>query len=207
MKRPEREQVIVFPDRAAMRAWLEAHHGTAGEAWVGLYRKGVPKPSISYADAVEVGLAFGWIDGISYGIDDELRAQRFTPRRRGSIWSAVNVARMQRIIDAGEAHPAGMAAFEARTPERTGVYSHENAPRDLPPPYEGRLRENGAAWAFWQRQSPSYRRAATWWVLSAKQQATRDRRLATLIEDCAAGRWIKPTAYGRVRARRSESAG
>ena len=207
MKRPAREQVIVFPDRAAMRAWLGAHHDTAGEAWVGLYRKGVPKPSISYADAVEVGLAFGWIDGISYGIDAELRAQRFTPRRRGSIWSAVNVARMQRIIDAGEAHPAGIAAFEARTPERTGVYSHENAPRDLPPPYEARLRANEAAWAFWHAQSPSYRRAATWWVLSAKHQATRDRHLATLIEDCAAGRWIKPTAYGRGRAKRTESPG
>ena len=206
MKRPERDQVIVFADRAAMRAWLEAHHDTGGEAWVGLYRKGVAKAAISYADAVEVGLAFGWIDGISYGIDEELRAQRFTPRRRDSIWSDVNVERMQRLIDAGEAHPAGIAAFEARTADRTGVYSHENAPRKLSPAYESRLRANETAWTYWQEQSPSYRRGASHWILSAKREETRERRLATLIEDCAAGRWIKPFAYGTTRDRRPGSA-
>lgn len=205
MRRPERDQVIVFPDRAAMRDWLEQHHDTDAEAWVGLYRKGASNTAISYAEAVEIGLAFGWIDGISYGIDDELRAQRFTPRRPGSTWSEVNVARMQRLIDAGEAHPAGIAAFEARTAARTGVYSYENAFRELPPAYESRLRAHDGAWHYWLAQPPSYRRMATWWVLSARQQATRDRRLATLIDDCAAGRWIKSAAYGRDRAKRPES--
>lgn len=192
----------MFPSREAFRSWLEEHHDTVSAVWVGYHRARVDTAAIGYVDSVEVGLAFGWIDGITYRVDDEVRATRFTPRRRGSNWSAVNVERMQRIIDAGEAHPAGLAAFEARTAARTGVYSYEHAPRDLPAEYEAPLRANEAAWAYWQAQPPSYRRGATHWVLSAKRQATRDRRLATLVEDCAAGRWIKPAAYGRTRARR-----
>jgi uncharacterized protein YdeI (YjbR/CyaY-like superfamily) len=181
---------------------MEQHHATVDAVWVGYYRAGVDKASIGYVDSVEVGLAFGWIDGITYRVDDEVRAIRFTPRRKGSNWSAANVERMQRIIAAGEAHPAGLAAFEARTASRTGVYSYETAPRELPAAYEAPLRASEAAWQFWQAQAPSYRRVATHWVLSAKRQATRDRRLATLVEDCAAGRWIRPAAYGRARDRR-----
>lgn len=181
---------------------MEEHHDTVDAVWVGYYRAGVDTASIGYVDSVEVGLAFGWIDGITYRVDDEVRATRFTPRRKGSNWSAVNVERMQRIIDAGEAHSAGLAAFEARTANRTGVYSYENAPRELPAEYERQLQANEAAWAYWLAQSPSYRRGATHWVLSAKRPATRDRRLATLVEDCAASRWIKPAAYGRTRDKR-----
>jgi len=199
VKRPTRDQVRIFPDAAAMRAWLAEHHDTDTEAWIGYWRRGVDRASVSYPESVEVGLAFGWIDGISYRVDDEVRTVRFTPRRRGSNWSEVNVARMGRIIASGDAHPAGIAAFEAREPARTGVYSYENAPRELPPEYASRMQATPAAWTHWQAQSPSYRRTATHWVVSAKRQETRDRRLATLIEDCAAGRPIRMLAYGRAR--------
>jgi uncharacterized protein YdeI (YjbR/CyaY-like superfamily) len=198
VKRPTRDQVRIFTDAAAMRAWLAKHHDTETEAWIGYWRKGVDRPSVAYPESVEVGLAFGWIDGISYRVDDEVRTVRFTPRRRGSNWSDLNVARMGRIIAAGDAHPSGIAAFEARVPATTGVYSYENAPRELPPEYAERMQANPAAWAYWQARSPSYRRTATHWVVSAKRQETRDRRLATLIEDCAAERPIRLLAYGRT---------
>jgi uncharacterized protein YdeI (YjbR/CyaY-like superfamily) len=202
LPRPSRDEVAVFSSRAEFVAWLEDHHATSDGLWVGYYRKGVGKTSVTYAEAVEVALAFGWVDSLTYRVDDEIHTNRFTPRRRGSNWSAVNVARMQRLIETGEARPAGIAAFEARTPERTGVYSYESAARDLPAPQAAQLRSNAAAWAFWEAQSASYHRAATHWVLSAKREETRQRRLATLIADCAAGRWIKPLAYGRTRDRR-----
>ena len=192
LQRPARDEVAVFPSRADFIAWLEEHHATSDGLWVGYYRKGVGKTSVSYTEAVEAGLAFGWVDSLTYRVDDEVHTNRFTPRRKGSNWSVVNVARMERLIETGEARPAGIVAFEARTPQRTGVYSYESAPRDLPPPERERLHRNAAAaGSFWESQSASYRRGATHWVLSAKRAETRERRLATLIEDCAAGRRIK----------------
>jgi uncharacterized protein YdeI (YjbR/CyaY-like superfamily) len=197
VKRPTRDGVMVFPDAAGFREWLEAHHADTAEAWVGYYRKDVPKTSIRYPEAVDEALCFGWIDGIGYRVDDEVTSNRFTPRRARSTWSATNVRRVGELQAAGRLHPAGLAAFEARTTDNTGIYSYENRPADLPPDYLAVLRANAAAWAWWQAQSPSYRRTATWWVVSAKQQATRDRRLATLVADSAAGRMIKPLTYGR----------
>jgi uncharacterized protein YdeI (YjbR/CyaY-like superfamily) len=183
-------QVIVFATAAEFRAWLEANHDTSSEQWVGYYRKGVPKRSMTYAEAVEEALCFGWIDGVARRVDDEVHANRFTPRTKRSTWSALNVARMQALIAGGRAHPAGLAAFEARTPDRTGIYSYENRPADLPPAYRARLDADAAASAWWRAQTPGYRRVATWWVVSARREDTRERRLATLIEDCAAGRKI-----------------
>jgi uncharacterized protein YdeI (YjbR/CyaY-like superfamily) len=113
MKPPTRENVRIFPSAADFRAWLEAHHDTATELWVGYYKKGVPKTSMTYPEAVEEALCFGWIDGLARRIDDEVSALRFTPRRKGSNWSAINVGKMQRLIASGWAHPAGIAAFEA----------------------------------------------------------------------------------------------
>ena len=189
--RPSRDEVAVFRLRADFIAWLDEHHATSDGLWVGYYRRGVGRTSISYTEAVEAGLAFGWVDSLTYRVDDEVHTNRFTPRRKGSNWSLLNVARMERLIETGEARPAGIAAFEARAPERTGVYSYESAPRDLPPTERGRLHRNPAARSFWEAQTASYRRGATHWVLSAKRAETRERRLATLIEDCAAGRRIK----------------
>lgn len=200
MKPPSRDEVILFPDAAAFRAWLEEHHATASEAWVGYYRKRVSKVAIRYPEAVDEALCYGWIDGIGYSITDEIYANRFTPRTRRSTWSAANVRRVGELVAEGRMRPAGLAAFEARVPERTGIYSYENRPADLPPQMRARLAENVPAERWWQAQTPGYRRAATWWVVSARQEATRERRLATLIADSAAGRMVKPFTYGRREA-------
>ena len=188
---PVPTSVSMFGTAAEFRRWLEANHAGATELWVGFYKKGVTKRSMTYKESVDEGLCFGWIDGITRRIDEEVYAIRFTPRTKRSNWSAVNIARMGELIAAGRAHPAGIRAFEARTANNTGTYSYEDRPADLPGDYLARLKANDAAWSWWQAQRPGYRRLATWWVVSAKQQATRDRRLATLIEDCAAGRKIK----------------
>ncbi|MGQ0607341.1 MAG: YdeI/OmpD-associated family protein [Chloroflexota bacterium] len=193
----EPHDVRVFPTAAAFRAWLEEHHDAATELWVGYYRKSVPKASMTYREAVDEALCFGWIDGLGRRIDDEVHANRFTPRNKRSTWSAVNVARIGELLAAGRLHAAGIRAFEARTIDNTAIYSYENRPADLPDAFLAQLRANEPAWTWWQAQTPGYRRTATWWVVSAKQEATRDRRLATLIEDSAAGRMIKPLRYGR----------
>ncbi len=197
VKRPTPDQVMVFPDASGFRAWLGEHHADRDEAWVGYYRKRVPKTCMRYPDAVDEALCFGWIDGIGYRVDEEIYTNRFTPRTKRSTWSAANVRRVGELLAEGRMHPAGIAAFEARTHDKTGVYSYENRPADLPTGYQGALQADSAAWDWWQAQTPSYRRTATWWVVSAKQETTRQRRLATLVADCAAGRMIKPMTYGR----------
>jgi uncharacterized protein YdeI (YjbR/CyaY-like superfamily) len=194
---PQRGDVRIFPRQADFRAWLLENHASTPALFIGFYKKGVPKTAMTYAEAVEEALCFGWIDGITYRIDDEVTASRFSPRRAKSNWSAVNTRRVEELRAQGRMHPAGIAAFEARQPHQTGVYSYENRPYDLPDPYLQRVRANADAWRFWQAQRPGYRRGATWWVISAKREATRDRRLETLIEDSAAQRWIKPLLIGR----------
>jgi uncharacterized protein YdeI (YjbR/CyaY-like superfamily) len=194
---PFPKQIEIFPSAAEFRNWLEANHDTAADVWIGYYKKGVPKASVSYPESVDEALSFGWIDGITRRIDDELYATRFTPRRKRSNWSAVNVARVGELTAAGRMHPAGIDAFEARTADKTGVYSYENHPADLPIEYRRQLQTNTRAWSWWKAQPPSYRRAATWWVVSAKREATRERRMATLIQDCYAGRMIQQQRYGK----------
>jgi uncharacterized protein YdeI (YjbR/CyaY-like superfamily) len=188
--------VRIFAASDDFRAWLLAHHDAAGELWVGYFKKGVAKTCMTYKESVDEALCFGWIDGITRRIDDEVYTIRFTPRQKRSTWSTTNVARVAELTAAGRMHPSGVRAFEARTTDRTGIYSYENRPANLPPDYLARLEQNGPAWQWWQAQTASYRRAATWWVVSAKQEATRERRLASLIEDSAAGRLIRPQRYG-----------
>ena len=175
------------------RRWLEANHASATEVWVGYHKKGTGRPSLVWREAVDVALCFGWIDGIAKSIDEGRYRQRFTPRRKGSIWSGVNIARIEALSAEGLMHPAGLAAFEARTAARSNVYAHEQSGERaaFDAAQEARFREHAAAWAFFESQPASYRRSATWWVVSAKQAATRERRLATLIEDSAAGRRLK----------------
>jgi uncharacterized protein YdeI (YjbR/CyaY-like superfamily) len=175
--RPRRSEVHVFPDAAALRRWLEVHHDTATEAWFGYYRRDVDKASVTYPEAVDQALCFGWIDGITYRIDDEVTANRFTPRRKGSYWSAVNIAKVERLIAEGRMAPAGLRAFEARDASAAARYSYENRPADLPGTMLASLRSNPSAVAYWESQTPSYRRGATFWVTSAKREATRERRL------------------------------
>jgi uncharacterized protein YdeI (YjbR/CyaY-like superfamily) len=183
--------VCFFADAGAWRRWLEEHHDDATELWVGFYKKGSGTPSITWPEAVDGALCFGWIDGVRKGIDGERYKIRFTPRRRGSIWSDVNVGRAEALAREGLMHPAGRAAFEARTAARSGVYAYEQRQASaLAPADEATFRANEAAWRFFQSRPPSYRRTAIWWVVSAKREATRLRRLATLIDDSAHGRTI-----------------
>jgi uncharacterized protein YdeI (YjbR/CyaY-like superfamily) len=175
------------------RAWLEKHHDIENEVFVGFYKKATGKQAMTWSQAVDEALCFGWIDSVMRRIDEERHMQRFTPRRRGSIWSKVNIAKVAKLKEAGLMHPAGLAAFEARSEARSGIYAFEQEKAaELPAEYEKRLRANAAAWRYWQASAPSYRRTATHWVTSAKKEETRERRLAQLIEDSAAGRNAPP---------------
>jgi uncharacterized protein YdeI (YjbR/CyaY-like superfamily) len=181
---------VILPTGADFRRWLEANHDTASELWIGYYKKGSGRTSMTYAEAVDEALCFGWIDGQVRSISDEVYAHRYTPRKAGSIWSAKNVRRVGELTAEGRMHPAGIRAFESRSEAKTGIYAYENRPRELPVPYAEALRRNEQASAYFEAQPPSYRRTVTWWILSAKREETRQRRLERLIEDSAAGRWI-----------------
>ena len=181
---------VFFETAAEFRAWLEANHATVTELLVGFYKVGSGLPSITWPQSVDQALCFGWIDGLRRRIDDQSYSIRFTPRRKGSVWSAVNTKRVLELIEEGAMQPAGLAAFEARDPARTDEYSYENRPQGLDKVYEVEFRANAAAWAFWEAQPPHYRKGAAHWVMSAKREETRQKRLATLIADSAAGRWI-----------------
>ena len=181
-----------FPTPADWRRWLEENHETAPDVLVGFYRKGSGRPSITWQEAVDGALCFGWIDSVKRRIDDESYSLRFTPRRSRSIWSEVNVKRVAALTESGLMAAAGLRAFAARTLERTGVYSFEKGKNAaLAPADEKRLRASAKAWKFFQSQTPTYRRTVIWWIVSAKQEATRQRRLTTLITDSAAGRTVK----------------
>ena len=183
---------IFFSNAAEFRAWLERHHDTAPEVVVGFHKVATGVPSMTWSDAVDEALCFGWIDGIRRTVDDRRYTNRFTPRRRGSTWSAINVAKVAELTKQGRMRPAGVRAFEARSVENTAVYSFEQR-KDVQLSRE-QLRTFTAdpdAWAFFQSCPPWYRRTATWWVISAKQEATRERRLGQLIEDSRAGRRLR----------------
>lgn len=184
-----------FASAQEFDAWLAAHHDSAPELWMGLHKKHVPDRGLTWADAVPVALCWGWIDSVSQRIDEDSRRQRWTPRRPGSNWSAVNIAHVERLIAEGRMQPSGLAVFEARREDRSG-YSYENGERELPPGYAAQLADSPAATAFWEVATPSYRKQAITWVLTAKQEATRDRRMAQLVSDSAAGRLIPSQRYG-----------
>ncbi len=170
------------------RQWLEQNHDKASELLVGFYKKGSGRHSITWPESVDQALCFGWIDGVRRRIDDVSYCIRFTPRRRGSIWSAVNIRRATELVKLGLMHAAGLRVFEQRSEKKSAIYSYENAPRTLSPADEKRFRANGKAWQFFEAQPPSYRRGAIYWVSSAKKEETRQRRLALLIDDSAKGR-------------------
>lgn len=186
---------IFFASATEFGDWLEAHHAIAPEVWTVFYKKGDPRQGLTWADAVPEALRFGWIDSISCGIGDGARIQRWTPRKPRSVWSAVNIAHVERLQAEGRMHPAGLAAYEKRTADLTGVYSHEQR-NELTVEQAASLAANPAAQAFWDAATPSYRRAVANWVQSAKREQTRADRLATLVEDCAAGRLVPFQRYG-----------
>jgi uncharacterized protein YdeI (YjbR/CyaY-like superfamily) len=185
---------VFFATPAEFRAWLEEHHDERTELLVGFYKKGTGKPSITWPESVDQALCFGWIDGVRRSLGADAYTIRFTPRKPNSVWSTANVKRANELVELGQMRQAGLRAFEARTERRVGIYSYEQA-RDaarLDPEQEREFRANPAAWEWFERQPPWYRRGATWWVVSAKREETRKRRLATLIEDSANGRTIGP---------------
>ncbi len=182
-----------FAAPADFQAWLERHHEARTELVVGFHRKASGKPGITWAEAVDQALCFGWIDGVRRSLDEQSYTVRFTPRRPRSIWSAVNVGRVAELTKLSLMTPRGVKAFEARRADRTGIYSHEQKESaKLSRPQEKRFRANGKAWEFFQAQPPGYRRQATWWVVSAKKEETRERRLDRLIADSEQGQAVQP---------------
>jgi len=178
-----------FPTPAAFRKWLHKHHKTADELLVGFYRKDSGRPSITWPESVDEALCFGWIDGIRRRIDEESYSIRFTPRRRGSTWSAINIGRVKVLKAEGRMQPAGLAAYAGRTSEKSATYAYEQRKTAvLSAAQERRLRATPRAWAYFKALPPSHRHLMAWWVTSAKQDATRERRLARLIAACAEGR-------------------
>jgi uncharacterized protein YdeI (YjbR/CyaY-like superfamily) len=180
-----------FPTPADLRTWLQRHHATAKELWVGFHKKHTGKPSLTWPESVDEALCVGWIDGVRKTIDAESYAIRFTPRRRGSIWSALNIRHVAVLAYEQRMRPAGLAAFKARIENKSGIYSYEQRSEQLPEPYASALRRNPAAWKFFQAQSPSYRKMIGWWVVSAKQEQTRRRRLKKLIAESAGERRLR----------------
>jgi uncharacterized protein YdeI (YjbR/CyaY-like superfamily) len=189
---PRPEDVHVFRHAGEFRRWLARNHDSVPALFVGYYKKGVPKSAMTYVQAVEEALCFGWIDGITYRMDDELTASRFTPRRRGSNWSASNIARIATLKAAGRLQPAGLRAFEERDPRRDASYSYEQPPAQLEPSMRAQLEGRGAAAARWAAEQPSFRRTATHWVTSAKRVQTRERRFAQLLDALDAGTRPRP---------------
>jgi uncharacterized protein YdeI (YjbR/CyaY-like superfamily) len=180
-----------FATPARFRAWLEKRHADATELWVGFYKRDTGKASITWPQSVDEALCFGWIDGIRKSLGEESYVIRFTPRRSTGKWSAVNIKRMAELEAQGRVMAAGRAAFARRDEEKSAEYSYERRfAAKLEPEQERRLRANREAWSYFESEAPWYRRTMTHWVVSAKREETRERRLATLIECSARGRRI-----------------
>jgi uncharacterized protein YdeI (YjbR/CyaY-like superfamily) len=168
--------------------WLEENHATATELWVGFYKRDSGKPSITWPESVDQALCFGWIDGIRKRVDKITYKIRFTPRRRSSIWSAINIKRAEELARQKRMRPAGLKAFAARIENKSGIYSYEQRTTELAEPYATHLKKNKAAWNFFGIQLPSYRKMIGWWIVSAKKEETRMARLAKLISESAKGK-------------------
>ena len=177
--------VTYFATPAALCEWFAKHHLTASELWVGFYKKDSGKPSITWPESVDEALCAGWIDGIRKSLDEESYVIRFTPRKRESVWSNVNVRRVQVLTAEQRMLPAGVVAFAARTPEKSGIYAFERETAELSAADIRTFKKHKTAWKFFAAQPPYYRRVMNWYVISAKQQETRDRRLLLLIEASA----------------------
>ncbi|MDQ6860908.1 MAG: YdeI/OmpD-associated family protein [Verrucomicrobiota bacterium] len=183
------EEPIFFASPAEFRAWLQKNAESATELWVGFHRKATGRPSMTWPESVDEALCVGWIDGLRKTVDESSYKIRFTPRKRTSNWSLVNMARVPELTREGRMQPAGLAAFEARIEAKSGIYLYEQRKHAaLDAASEKEFRTNAKAWKFFQAQPPGYRKSAAWYVISAKQEATRRKRLQRLIEDSEAGR-------------------
>ncbi len=180
-----------FKSAAAFRTWLKKNHNQSSELLIGFYRTDSGKGGLTYHEALDEALCFGWIDGLRRRFDESSYTVRFTPRKVRSIWSAVNTKRVGELISLGKMHAAGKKVFEERDAKRSKLYSYERATCRLEGVYAKEFGANRKAWEFYQAQAPWYRRTSCWWVVSAKREETRRRRLEQLIEDSANGRRIK----------------
>lgn len=179
---------LFFESATQFRAWLKAHGATTSELIVGFHKVGSGKPSMSWSESVDEALCFGWIDGVRTRIDDHTYKIRFTPRKAGSIWSVVNVAKVEALIAQDRMQPAGLAAYAKRSEAKTGIYSHERTEAPEFTAAEIRsFKKNKQAWLYFESTPPGYKRQVTHWVINVKQAATRERRLAKLIATCEAG--------------------
>jgi uncharacterized protein YdeI (YjbR/CyaY-like superfamily) len=182
-----------FPTPAQFRAWLKANHKRQQELWVGFYKKDSGLPSITWPESVDVALCYGWIDGIRKSLDEKSYMVRFTPRKERSKWSAVNLKRVRELIDSGLMHPAGLKAFTERKQASPGEYSYEQRNKiEFNSTQEKQFRANEKAWTFYQSQPNWYRKTSLWWIMSAKKQETRQKRLHQLIQSSEEGKTIAP---------------
>lgn len=188
---------VFFASSKELRAWLQKNHAKEKELWVGMYKKHTGKRSVTWPEVVDQVLCFGWIDGIRKSIDEDAYMNRITPRRKGSNWSAININRVKELTKLGLMKPAGLKAFQQRDPGKSNQYSFERETAAFAPGQLKQLKANKKAWAFFESQPPSYRKVATWYVLSAKQAATQQRRLEKLISDSERGERIGPMQPGR----------
>lgn len=179
-----------FSSAEEFREWLAKNHEHATELLVGFHKAATGRPRMTWAESVDEALCVGWIDAIRRRVDDERYTIRFCPRKATSVWSAVNIRRVGELENEGRMQPAGRAAFARRKENRSGIYSYEQRPASLDEPYASLFRKQKKAWAYFGAQAPWYRRAASWYVLSAKREETRLKRLAILIEDSANKRWL-----------------
>jgi uncharacterized protein YdeI (YjbR/CyaY-like superfamily) len=181
---------IFFSSSMDFRAWLEENHKSAEELIVGFWKVDSGRPSMKWSESVDQALCFGWIDGVRRKIDDKSYSIRFTPRRPNSVWSAINIKKVEELKARGLMREAGTAAFERRREDRSVIYSYENEPQEFGAVFEQVFKESSRGWDFFQAQAPWYKRQMTSWVVSAKQESTRQKRLAKLIEACEEGRRI-----------------
>jgi uncharacterized protein YdeI (YjbR/CyaY-like superfamily) len=187
---------MFFATPEAWRAWLEQHHDSKTELLVGFYKRDSGQPSITWPESVDQALCFGWIDGVRRRLDEVSYTIRFTPRKTTSIWSAVNLRRVEELRALGLMRPAGLTAFEARSDKRSRIYAYEQSEQAvLAPEFARRFQAQPEAWAFFQAQAPSYQRSSLHWVMTAKKEETRQKRFDTLLRDSAEGRILRQFNY------------
>lgn len=199
MAKQNHGRAVHFDTAQAFRVWLEKNHASAGELWIGFFKKSTKKQGATYAEALDEALCYGWIDGVRYSVDEMSYKIRFTPRKPKSIWSLVNVRHVQRLKKAGKMAEPGLKVYEAREQHRTGIYAFEQKRPGLSEKYKRIFRANVAAWQFFSSQAPWYQRTAGFWVSSAKQEETRQRRLAELMADSEKGKRIDRLNYPKAK--------
>jgi uncharacterized protein YdeI (YjbR/CyaY-like superfamily) len=191
----EKKAPKFFTTKSSFRNWLEKNHDKATELLVGFYKVNSGKQSITWSESVDEAICFGWIDGIRKSIDTESYCIRFTPRKPRSIWSAINIQKVENLSKQGLMHPAGIAAFQKRDEKKSAIYSYEKSPEKLSDDFSKKFKSNKKAWNFFQSMAPSYQRTAVHWVMNAKQESTKLKRLDELINDSEAKRKIKSLNY------------